>query len=51
MAFKDKYTTADNLEVSMLMDKDTKEKNKIIISNDAMAIGEMLELLCNKMVK
>ena len=51
MSFKDKYTTPDILDVAILMDKHTKEQDKIVISNDAMAIGEMLELLCNKMVK
>lgn len=51
MAFKDKYTTVDILDVAILIDKNTKEQDKIIISNDAMAIGEMLELLCNKLVR
>jgi hypothetical protein len=51
MSFKDKYTTVDVLDVAILIDKNTKEQNKVIISNDAMAIGEMIELLVNKMVR
>lgn len=51
MAFKDKYTTPEILDVAILIDKKTPEQDKIIISNDAMAIGEMIELLCNKLVK
>ena len=49
MSFKEKYTTADVLSEKIALDKDSKEKDKIIISNDAMAIGEMLECLINTM--
>ena len=51
MGFKEKYTTEDILNVEILIDKDTKEKDKHIISNDAMAIGELLETLSNRMVR
>jgi len=49
MAFRDKYTT----DALILKDPDPKkpEKNKIILSNDALAIGELLECLINRMVK
>ena len=62
MGFKDKYTTADlisedisiktmqNLELGLVVDDKTisDEPNKMIISNDAYAIGEMLEELMNQ---
>lgn len=51
MGFKDKYTTREILDVELIIDKDTKEKDKVIISNDAYAIGELLECLANRMVK
>ena len=51
MGFKEKYTTQEFLDIEVLIDKDTKEKDKTVISNDAMAIGELLETLCNKLVK
>lgn len=49
MSFKEKYTTADVLSVEVLIDKNTKEKDKVILSNDAYAIGELLETLINTM--
>lgn len=40
--FKTKYTTAD------LKAKDSEgEKDKIVLSNDAYAVGELLEILIN----
>lgn len=63
MGFKDKYTRDDLIfkENSVLasmkseelssMDKDfVKESDKIILSNDAYALGELLEALINTMV-
>jgi hypothetical protein len=41
--FKDKYTTAD------LVLSDAKEKDKVTLSNDAYAIGQLLECLINKL--
>ena len=49
MGFKDKYTTKEILDVEILVDKNTKEKDKTVLSNDAMAIGELLETLINTM--
>ena len=46
MVFRDKYTTADLIASDDTPDK--KEKTKIIISNDALAIGELLEVLINR---
>ena len=51
MGFKDKYTTKGLLDVAILIDKNTKEADKMLVSNDTYAIGEMLELLINKMVR
>lgn len=51
MSFKDQYTTKEILDVELILNKDTKEKNKIILSNDAYAIGQLLETLTNKMVR
>jgi len=48
MGFKDKYTTKEILDVEILIDKNTKEKDKMILSNDAYAIGQLLETLINK---
>ena len=45
MNFKNQYTTSE------LIAKDDKEKSKIVLSNDAYAIGQLLETLCNKLVK
>lgn len=43
MSFRDKHTTED------LKKKDPiSEQDKIVISSDAMAIGELLECLINK---
>ena len=47
LAFRDKYSTSELVAKDMSLEK--KEKDKIILSNDAMAIGEMLELLINTM--
>lgn len=49
MGFKEKYTTKEILDVEILIDKDTPEKDKIILSNDAFAIGEQLECLNNRL--
>lgn len=43
MSFKDKYTTA-----SIKAKEGVKEKDKTVLSEDAMAIGELLECLINK---
>ena len=66
MSFKDKYTTDklivdEKISMDLLTDlpKDVKlEEEKIVLSNDAFAIGEMmqelsdrLELLNNRMVR
>ncbi len=45
MGFKDKYTTASLITSDISPDK--KEKDKIPLSNDAYAIGELLETLIN----
>lgn len=45
LAFRDKYTTSDIVAKDTSLEK--KEKDKIIISNDSMAIGELLETLIN----
>ena len=42
--FKDTYTTSDLI----LIDDKDKEKDKIVLSNDAYAIGQLLECLINK---
>jgi hypothetical protein len=47
MSFKDKYTTANLITSDTSPDK--KEKDKVVLSNDAMAIGELLECFINKM--
>lgn len=49
MSFKEQYTTAE-LAASDIS-KEKIEKSKTVISNDAMAIGQLLECLINKMVK
>jgi len=49
MNFREKYTTADLIAEDKTPDK--KEKDKMILSNDALAIGELLECWINKMVK
>ena len=62
MGFKEQYTTAElvSKEVNYLallgesevIPKDVVyEQNKIVLSNDAFAIGQMLECLINKLVK
>ena len=43
MSFKDNYTTSE------LKLKDNKEKDKVELSNDAYAIGELLECLNNRL--
>jgi hypothetical protein len=43
MSFKDKYTTAD------LSTKDQSEKDKVILSNDAYVVAELLEKLLIRM--
>lgn len=48
MSFKDMYTTKDVQDVEIILDPKTPELKKIVISNDAMAIGLLLELLINK---
>lgn len=48
MSFKDKYTTKEILDVEIILDKDTKEKDKMLLSNDAYAIGQLLETLINR---
>ena len=45
---KDQYTTADTLAVEILIDKDTPEKDKIVLSNDAFAVCQLLETLINR---
>lgn len=49
MGFKEQYTTKEILDVAILVDKDTKEKDKIVLSNDAYAIGEMLDYLIQQL--
>jgi len=51
MSFKDKYTTNEKLSIAVLIDKDTKEKDKVVLSNDAYAIGELIETLTNMLVR
>jgi hypothetical protein len=54
MSFKEHYTTSELISKESLIDlkdlpKDFKlEKDKTLISNDAMAIGQLLELLINR---
>lgn len=48
MTFKDEYTTKDVLDVEMILDPKTPESKKTVISNDAMAIGQLLECLINR---
>jgi hypothetical protein len=45
MSFKEKYTTADLITSDTSLEK--KEKEKIVLSNDAYAIGQLLETLIN----
>lgn len=47
MGFSDKHTTADKISKDSSQEK--KEKDKIVISNDAFALGELLECLINTM--
>ena len=51
MAFKEQYTTAEIQNAALAIDKDTKEKEKTVLSNDAYAIGQLLECLINKMTR
>lgn len=45
MSFSNRYTT----ESRVLADKDGVESKKVVLSEDAMAIGLLLETLSNKM--
>lgn len=45
MNFKDKYTTADLIAADLSPSKE--EKDKTVLSNDAYAIGQLLETLIN----
>jgi hypothetical protein len=47
MNFKDKYTTEDKIKA----DTKGKEKDKSVITNDAFALGELLEQLNSNMDK
>jgi hypothetical protein len=54
MSFKTQYTTSDLIlsEASMKpeeLPKDNLEKDKVVLSNDAYAIGQLLECAINKM--
>lgn len=58
MAFIDEYTTGElvvseelvrNSTPELLVDKAIPEKDKIVISSDAYAIGKLLETLINTM--
>ena len=49
MAFRDQYTTASLVTLDITSGK--LESKKVVLSNDALAIGELLESLINKMVK
>jgi len=44
MIFKDKYTLQTSIDAEMgLKPEEKKESNKIVLSNDAYALGESLE--------
>ena len=47
MGFASKYTTAEKVAADTSIDK--KEKDKTSLSNDAFALGELLETLTNVM--
>lgn len=47
MNFKDKYTTNDLISADLSISK--VEKDKTVLSNDAYAIGQLLETLINTM--
>jgi hypothetical protein len=49
MEFRNSYTTTEKFEADKLLDeKEQTEKNKILVSNDAFAIGDMIQNLIKK---
>ncbi len=51
MSFKDEYTTQQKvtLDGAKKPEEQTGEANKIVLSNDAYAVGSLLELIFNKL--
>jgi hypothetical protein len=49
MEFRNSYTTTEKFEADKLLDeKEQTEQNKILVSNDAFAIGDMIQNLIKK---